>query len=106
MTVIEGGKTENLSAKDLAALGFAAVAYPITLVAAKLRSIRETLDNLKRSMLEGAPPEILSFGEVCEGVGFGSYWALEGRYKYDEKGLLNGVPQGNGVPVQGVVNGH
>ena len=26
--IIESGKTENLSAKDLAELGFAAVAYP------------------------------------------------------------------------------
>lgn len=38
--IIEGGKTENLSAKDLAELGFCAVAYPWTLVAANLKSIR------------------------------------------------------------------
>jgi 2-methylisocitrate lyase-like PEP mutase family enzyme len=66
--IIEGGKTENLSAKDLAELGFCAVAYPWTLVAAKLKSIRETLENLKRSMTVGAPPTILSYAEVCEGV--------------------------------------
>lgn len=102
-SVIEGGKTENISAKDLAGLGFAAVAYPITLVAAKLRSIQQALDDLKRSMLEGAPPVILPFGEVCEKVGFASYWALEGRYKYDEQngtaaearnGTLNGTQNG------------
>lgn len=40
--IIEGGKTENLSAKDLAELGFCAVAYPWTLVAANLKSIRGT----------------------------------------------------------------
>lgn len=100
--VIEGGKTENLSAKDLAELGFCAVAYPWTLVAAKLKSIRETLEALKKSMTEGAPPMILSYSEVCEGVGFNKYWVsclecrmtmnggltcaqdLEERYKYDE----------------------
>lgn len=38
--IIEGGKTENLSAKDLAELGFSAVAYPWTLVAANIKSIR------------------------------------------------------------------
>lgn len=38
--IIEGGKTENLSAKDLAELGFCAVAYPWTLVAANIKSIR------------------------------------------------------------------
>ncbi|KAK7416528.1 hypothetical protein QQX98_005132 [Neonectria punicea] len=47
-SVIEGGKTENLSAQDLAELGFCAVASPWTLVAAKLKSIRETLEALKR----------------------------------------------------------
>jgi 2-methylisocitrate lyase-like PEP mutase family enzyme len=72
--IIEGGKTENLSAKDLAELGFCAVAYPWTLVAAKLKSIRETLEALKQSMTEGAPPMILSYAEVCEGVGFNKYW--------------------------------
>jgi len=72
--IIEGGKTENLSAKDLGELGFCAVAYPWTLVAAKLKSIRETLENLKKSRTVGAPPTILSYSEVCEGVGFNKYW--------------------------------
>lgn len=72
--IIEGGKTENLSAKELAAMGYAAVAYPWTLVAAKLKSIREALDGLKRSMTTGAPPMILGYSDVCEGVGFNKYW--------------------------------
>ncbi|KAH8691654.1 carboxyvinyl-carboxyphosphonate phosphorylmutase [Talaromyces proteolyticus] len=82
--IIEGGKTENLSAKELAELGFAAVAYPWTLVAAKLKSIRDTLESLKRSMTVGAPDMILSYDEVVEGVGFKKYWELEERYKYKE----------------------
>jgi 2-methylisocitrate lyase-like PEP mutase family enzyme len=73
--IIEGGMTENLSAKELAQLGFAAVAYPWTLVAARLKAIREALDGLKRSMIEGGPPPmILGYTEVCEGVGFNKYW--------------------------------
>lgn len=72
--IIEGGKTENLSALELAQMGYSAVAYPWTLVAAKLKSIRETLDDLKRSMTVGAPPMILGYSEVCEGVGFNRYW--------------------------------
>lgn len=89
-TVIEGGKTENLSAKDLAELGFCAVAYPWTLVAAKLKSIRETLEALKQSMTVGAPPMILSYSEVCEGVGFNKYWELEEGYKFDDGSRTNG----------------
>jgi len=88
LAVIEGGKTENLSAKDLAELGFCAVAYPWTLVAAKLKSIRETLEGLKRSMTVGAPPMILSYSEVCEGVGFNKYWVstehrTTGRFRHN-----------------------
>lgn len=91
--IIEGGKTENLSAKDLAELGFCAVAYPWTLVAAKLKSIRETLENLKRSMTVGAPPTILSYSEVCEGVGFNKYWEREEKYKFEKfyKAETNGT---------------
>lgn len=85
--IIEGGKTENLSTKDLAELGFCAVAYPWTLVAAKLKSIREALDGLKNSMLTGSPPQILSYAEVCEGVGFNKYWVSENElnpiFRYD-----------------------
>lgn len=78
--IIEGGKTENLSAKDLAELGFCAVAYPWTLVAAKLKSIREALEGLKHSMTTGPPPQILSYAEVCKGVGFNKYWVCILRF--------------------------
>ncbi|KAI4591840.1 hypothetical protein KJ359_012159 [Pestalotiopsis sp. 9143b] len=87
--IIEGGKTENLSAQDLAELGFCAVAYPWTLVAAKLKSVRETLEALKQSMTVGAPPMILSYSEVCEGVGFNKYWDEEERYKFSQDGLIH-----------------
>jgi len=96
--IIEGGLTQNLSAKDLAELGFCAVAYPWTLVAAKLRSIRETLEALKKSMTVGAPPVILSYSDVCEGVGFNKYWDREEKYKFDANGLTNGSSNGTIVP--------
>ncbi|KAL4877875.1 Pyruvate/Phosphoenolpyruvate kinase-like domain-containing protein [Aspergillus karnatakaensis] len=73
--IIEGGMTENLSAKELAGLGFAAVAYPWTLVAAKLKAVRDALDGLKKSMVDATPPPmILGYDEVCKGVGFNKYW--------------------------------
>lgn len=43
-------------------------------MAAKLKSIREALEGLKKSMTVGAPPMILSYSEVCKGVGFNKYW--------------------------------
>jgi 2-methylisocitrate lyase-like PEP mutase family enzyme len=101
--IIEGGKTENLSAKNLAELGFCAVAYPWTLVAAKLKSIRETLEALKKSMTVGAPPMILSYADVCEGVGFNEYWEREEKYTFD-KYENTGSTAANGT--NGVSNGH
>ncbi|RAL13515.1 isocitrate lyase/PEP mutase family protein [Aspergillus homomorphus CBS 101889] len=87
--IIEGGKTENLSAAELARLGFAAVAYPWTLVAARLKATREALEGLKRSFGVGSPPMIMRYDEVCEGVGFRAYWDAETRYEFDEEGLVN-----------------
>ncbi|KAF5525555.1 Carboxyvinyl-carboxyphosphonate phosphorylmutase [Colletotrichum aenigma] len=87
--IIEGGKTENLSAKELGELGYCGVAYPWTLVAAKLRSIRETLEALKGSLTVGKPPTVLSYAEVCDGVGFNKHFELEERYQYD--GRTNGA---------------
>ncbi|KXH63334.1 methylisocitrate lyase [Colletotrichum salicis] len=81
--IIEGGKTENLSAQDLGKLGYCGVAYPWTLVAAKLKSIREALEALKESFTVGKPPTILSYAEVCEGVSFNKYFKLEERYEYE-----------------------
>ncbi|CEJ58151.1 Putative Related to carboxyphosphonoenolpyruvate phosphonomutase [Penicillium brasilianum] len=81
--IIEGGKTENISAKELAELGYSAVAYPWTLVAAHLKSVREALDGLKRSLILGAPPMILTYDEVCEGVGFNKYWDREEKYRFN-----------------------
>jgi 2-methylisocitrate lyase-like PEP mutase family enzyme len=80
--IIEGGKTENLSAGELGAMGFAMVAYPITLVAAHLKGARAALKGLKESLKVGPPPLIMSFEEVCEGVGFNKYWDEEIRYTY------------------------
>ncbi|KAF2154264.1 isocitrate lyase/malate synthase [Myriangium duriaei CBS 260.36] len=86
--IIEGGKTENLSAAALAELGFCAVAYPWTLVAAHLKAVREALNELKKSMTVGPPPMILTYHQVCEGVGFNKYWDLEERYKFNEDRLI------------------
>lgn len=87
--IIEGGKTENLSAKELGELGYSAVAYPWTLVAAKLKSIRETLEAVKGALTTGKPPVVLSYAEVCEGVGFNKYYELEERYQFE--GRSNGA---------------
>jgi hypothetical protein len=51
-------------------------------------------------MTEGAPSQILSYSDVCEGVGFNRYWDEEEKYKYNEAGLINGYHE-NGTQVNG-----
>lgn len=87
--IIEGGHTENLSANDLAGLGYSVVAYPWTLVAAKLKGIREALEGIKGAFFTGKPPVVLSYAEVCEGVGFNKYYEREEKYQYE--GRTNGA---------------
>jgi 2-methylisocitrate lyase-like PEP mutase family enzyme len=86
--IIEGGRTEMLSAADLGGMGYALVTYPWTLVAARLKSVREALEGIKGRFLEGKPKVILGYGEVCEGVGFTEYYEMEERYLFD--GAVNG----------------
>ena len=95
--MIEGGKSENVAASVLAEAGFAVAGYPITLVAAHLRGLREALKGLKGSLTKGPAPVIMDFPEVCEGVGFNKYWSREQRYKFDDDGLVNGVAAQNGT---------
>lgn len=71
------------SANDLAGLGFCAVAYPWILVELNLKSIRETLGALKGSFLSEKPPTILSYADVCDGVGFNKYYELEESDQYE-----------------------
>lgn len=80
--IIEGGLTENLSAKELAEIGFALVVYPFTIAATKIKAVRGALESLKHSFTRGPPDLILSAEEVCEAVGFNKYWELEERYKF------------------------
>ncbi|KAF5640411.1 carboxyphosphonoenolpyruvate phosphonomutase [Fusarium sp. NRRL 52700] len=94
------GMTENLSALELEEQGFSAVTYTFILIAAKLKSICETLQALKTSLPIGPPPTILSAAEVCEGVGFNKYWALEDKYATQEvktKLATNGNNKANGI---------
>lgn len=85
--IIEGGLTENMSARDLGEIGMCSVAYSWTLVAAHLKSTREALESLKKSFTLGKPEPILSYDQVCYGVGFNKYWDLEEKYKFNADGM-------------------
>jgi 2-methylisocitrate lyase-like PEP mutase family enzyme len=79
--LVEDGDTPWLAPDRLAELGFKIAAYPLALLSASVRAMRDTLDQLR----EGRPAERrVSFPELREIVGFDWYDAEASRYTIDD----------------------
>ena len=79
--LVEDGDTPWLAPARLDELGFKIVAYPLALLSASVRSMRDALEQLR----EGRPAERrVSFPELREIVGFDAYDAEAGRYSIDD----------------------
>jgi 2-methylisocitrate lyase-like PEP mutase family enzyme len=75
--LVEDGDTPWLEPERLAALGFRIAAYPLSLLGASVRAMRDALDQLRA----GRPAERrVSFAELRELVGFDWYDAEARRY--------------------------
>ena len=79
--LVEDGDTPWLAPDRLAELGFKIAAYPLALLGASVRAMRDALEQLR----EGRPAERrVSFPELREIVGFDWYDAEAGRYTNDD----------------------
>ncbi|KAK4943266.1 hypothetical protein LTR10_017109 [Elasticomyces elasticus] len=87
--IIPGGRTEAVSAASLANMGYSAVVYPFTILAAAIQGIRESLEDLKESFTSDTIPRTLPAADVMEAVGFPQYYQEEERYAYS--GMMNGT---------------
>lgn len=76
--MIEGGLTPNLSREELQQLGFQIAAYPITLIAAAMKSMTGALAELKTGKV--SPERLMPFDEVKTRIGFDSYFEAETHY--------------------------
>ena len=76
--LVEGGTTPMLPMERLHELGYNFAAYPLTLMSAAMRSIRQCLEELA----QGNHPEgaLLEFSELREIVGFDDYYRDEANY--------------------------
>lgn len=76
--MLEGGVTPWLPPQRLRALGFAIAAYPLTLLSAAVRAMRESL----AAIAAGGHPNdrLLSFDDLRRTVGFDAYETLASRY--------------------------
>ncbi len=75
--MVEQGRTPLLAPKELEALGFKIVAYPLTLLSVAMRAMQDALDGLAKGEL---PHSGVDFAELCERVGFPEYDALLAHY--------------------------
>lgn len=75
--MVEGGRTPVLPPERLAALGFKIAAYPLTLLSAAARAMREALSALTAGR---KPDRLLDFEELQRLVGFSDYDTEARRY--------------------------
>lgn len=75
--LVEQGKTPELSAEALAAMGYKIAAHPLTLLLAQIPAINAALTALKNGQ---KPTDLASFDELKKIAGFEDYWAAEKHY--------------------------
>ncbi len=76
--LVEGGKTPVIPPRQLADIGFAVAAYPLTLLSAAMKAMIEALNRLNAGRsTEGL---LLDFPELRKRVGFDDYYHTERRY--------------------------
>lgn len=76
--MVEGGETPILPRDELETIGYRLAAYPLTLLSAAMKAMRDAL----AAMAEGRHPDelLLDFGELRDRVGFNAYYESERRY--------------------------
>jgi 2-methylisocitrate lyase-like PEP mutase family enzyme len=76
--MVEGGATPILSMRELRELGYGLAIFPLTLLSAAMRSIKDNLAVMKAG---GHPAgAVMDFAELRAEIGFDAYYEAEGRY--------------------------
>ncbi len=79
--LVEGGDTPMLPPSRLESLGYKIAAYPLTLLSAAARAMRDALAALDKGE---TPARLMDFAELRELVGFDAYDAERTRYAEEE----------------------
>lgn len=80
--MVEGGRTPNLTAKDLENMGFKMVAYPCSLVYTVTKALHDLLTTLRKDgTTVNAAEQMMSFAEFNKYIGLDKYNALDQKYK-------------------------
>ena len=77
--IVEGGLTPNLAMAQLRDVGFQFAAYPLTLLAASMQAMKQTLE-LMRDDLPRAE-HLMDFEELRDRIGFNDYYETSQVYE-------------------------
>ena len=77
--IVEGGLTPNLSMEQLQDVGFQFVAYPLTLLAASMQAMKQTLELMRQDLPRAN--HLMDFEELRERIGFNEYYETSQVYE-------------------------
>jgi len=76
--IVEGGLTPNLSMDQLQDVGFQFVAYPLTLLAASMQAMKQTLELMRQDLPRAN--HLMDFEELRDRIGFNEYYETSQVY--------------------------
>ncbi len=77
--IVEGGETPDLSHAELRDIGYAIAAYPLTLLAASMKAMTESLVALRDDT--DRTPALMPFMELRRRIGFDDYYEASSAYE-------------------------
>ncbi len=86
--IVEGGETPDLPNAALHDIGFSIAAYPLSLMAAAMQAMVETL----REMRGDNRPKLMKFTELRQRVGFEDYYYESEKYDTSNRNHRSEMP--------------
>ncbi len=77
--IVEGGLTPNLSMEQLQDVGFQFAAYPLTLLAASMQAMKQTLKLMRQDLPRAN--HLMDFEELRDRIGFNEYYETSQFYE-------------------------
>ena len=81
--IVEGGLTPNIPMTELNEMGYQIAAYPLTLLSASMRAMKNALANLKSDTPRDN--NILNFSELRDIIGFEEYYEISSQYETSKR---------------------
>ena len=81
--IVEGGLTPNIPMTELNEMGYQIAAYPLTLLSASMRAMKNALANLKSDTPRDN--DILNFSELRDIIGLEEYYEISSQYETSKR---------------------